>query len=40
MVELSQISQAVQQDAVTVCLGEQELAQAMARTVLLRAAGT
>jgi len=29
-----------QQDAVTVCLGEQELAQAMARTVLLRAAGT
>ncbi|MDM0034054.1 YbaL family putative K(+) efflux transporter [Variovorax sp. J22P271] len=28
-----------QQDAVTVCLGEQELAQAMARTVLLRAAG-
>jgi len=29
-----------QQEAVTVCLGEQELAQAMARTVLLRAAGT
>ena len=28
-----------QQEAVTVCLGEQELAQAMARAVLLRAAG-